>query len=822
MRRIAPFLTFLVVAGALYWALEGAPGGPRRRAEPGKHQAAEDATSRPRAAESRPDSRPRPADPVAAAESGPATSRPETAASRPESGPASAPVVPVVVIEVVREDGKPIDAAHVDVRAGQPTATVWTDAAGRVEIPARTGENAELAVWGSNFCTFETTIALDSGTRRVVVPNRSKVAGHVTVDGRIPGEPIMIKLSSALCSHPATDVGGTHHTATDETGAFEFFNLPSVWTGELDIPGVYTIVDRLAFDVDGQHDDSNTIRLPAPHPTLAIKLGELPAIKGRILSHGTREGLQGSLIAKFQMATESGSTQSWADPSGRFRVLLDRDTVHVTLAIADARFLGTRTIEVQGPFDQGRNLGDIEIDSVHQIAFRVRDTSGHPIAGAVGEISETWSESEPTDDEGKSVISTDQGKRELRVGKLGYATTAVPVPEDSTAPLDVELRPGNQLVIAVRLADGSIPGAGHPSPCVHLSSTDALFAGPHDMLDALLRRTGVSESFEEGKGAEGSNIAFVPDEHGRVVVAGFRPGAEVLVQLRGPMLDELLDESFVVMNAAGTKTITLHPQVMPQQFVGVVRTRNGDPIDGASVSMWVKESRNPGRETASGAEGRFEIGAIFASSVHVLIEKEGFVPLRQHDVPVPLNGAQHDFILIPSHDVTIVLVDESGRRVVEEAEVVVRISGAPEDEQPGAPEDLGDGSYVARGLPPGPIEITASVGVCHVGIQHDSRTHTARLVIPSEGGAELHWRRDRPDPARCRVRVESVPAGAMGFVGEVPAEVTDHYIEAKLPPGTYWAAVEGFDETDSKWIELASSGTFRIEVRKGILVEIAR
>jgi hypothetical protein len=342
------------------------------------------------------------------------------------------------------------------------------------------------------------------------------------------------------------------------------------------------------------------------------------------------------------------------------------------------------------------------------------------------------------------------------------------------------------------------------------------------MEDDLFVRTGATESYQEGTSSEESSISFWADDQGRVTAAGFTPGAEVVVRLRGGILDELLAEGFVVMDAVGAKTVTLRTQGMPQRFVGVVRTGGGAPIDGAVVAMRVHESVEPRGDTSSGAEGRFEIEGIFALSVNIRIDKEGFVPFSQNDVPVPPAGAQLDFVLTPSYDVTIFLVDENGQLVSDPADITVVVPNEIEP-QPYMVEPYTEiaesGAYLGFDLPPGPIQIQVTIGDTYVVSDHDSRQAVARILIPRSGTAEILWRRVEGDPPRCRIRIES-EGGATFFQSEL-SEDAEHRLESKLPPGIYVVTVEGLDE-NGEWAPLAFSAAFEIAAHARTTFEIER
>jgi hypothetical protein len=796
MRRLAPFLTLALVIAGFWWALEDAP--TNRKPDPRRGVASA---------------------PAAEPASPPAESRPESAPalapeSQPESGaesqPESAPVEAVVVVEVVREDGRPVAQARVQLKGDDPREFA-TGEDGRAEFPARAGVTVDAHVEGPDFGSVDTTVLLDSGTRQVVVPTGSSVAGRVTVDGKAPGEPIPLELYERDPNDPEGSLS-RYHTWTDLGGRFEFFNLAPTWRGHLDCSSTR----GFTFAEHGR----DTWDLPGPNPALELKLHEAPVIKGRVVTRGTREPCTGAILLKIDADFGSGevqteTSQSFTSNDGRFRLSVEENTRRVVLEVSDSNRLGTRTIEVPGPFDVVRDLGEIELAKIRQITFRVRDAESRPVAGALGAITDTWVRSEPTDDDGRAAINTDTGARELRVGKLGYATAIVPVAEDAPIPIEVELKRGNKLVIDAKLPDGTAPRSGSVS--IVLRSDGPMFTGPKGMSDSVLTKTGATEPLGEDLKSTGpSSIVFFPNDAGRIVVGGFRPGAAVAVQLRGQKLGDTLAEDFVIMAAEDTKTLTLRAPHMPQIFAGIIRTPEGNPIDGASVLVSLPGNAGDGLDFGSDPEGRFALDYVFADRVDVALSKEGFVPLRLGDIPV--TGSERAFTLVPTRKITVVLVDEEGRPIVPEATITIWLT--QDLESSGKVEDLGRGVYLVEGVPPSPVEIQAVVGTSWVLVPHDGRTPLARILIPTEGTAELHWRRDARDPARCRIRIDIGPIPFLEV--DVPEEIGDHWLDAKAPPGVYVATVEAWDEDAGEWYAIGATHEFEIAAYLATSVELGR
>lgn len=814
MRKIAPVLTIALVVAGFWWALEGAPGERPRESVRGARRMADAADARGRPPESRPESAPETRADVDEPES-----QPE---SQPESRPESAPVEPVVVFVVAREDGRPVPLATIALR-GDVTDLAQTDEAGKAQIHARPGVTVEASITGDVFYPFATTVLLDSGTHEIVIPTRSRVAGHVLVDGKPPVDPLALFLQPTH-DPEASEQQPDLRTVVGPDGRFEFFNLPESWHGVVSLPADYVF----------SSDESYALGVPRPNPDLAINLTELPVIKGRLVSV-TKEPIYGSIQIKAESDGPGGSAgarwnnQVFSTIAGRFRVYVDpgaarpsaRDAPHttkVTLELSDAARLGTRTMEIAGPFDVVRDLGDVEIGAVRDLVFRVRDAESRPVAGAVASIPETWSKSEPTDQDGRAAIKTDSNKRELRVAKLGYATAVVHLPESLPTTLEVRLDPGSQLTVDVRLPNGSVPDNG--LLLLVLRSETPMFTGTDGMSEEMFLRTGANEPTDERTVSTGaSSISYMP-ERGRVVVGGFRPGASFGLELRGIVLNDLLVEDHVIMPVTGAKELTLRLPRMPQTFVGAVRGADAKPIEGVSGTLFLAgtSERPQWASLQSDAEGRFSIEGLFVDTVGIELEKERFVPIREQAVSFT-GGAERIFTMIATHVITVALVDEHGRPVMEEATIVARF---PRFDSVGEryATALGAGRYEIDELPPGPIDLEVTLGVTYVIAHHDSRTPLARVVVPTEGTAELYWRRNRGDPVHCRITLAKAAVPLIEI--DVPADLGDHWLDVKAAPGIYVATVEARDEDSEEWHAIATSKAFEIAAHLATAVDLKR
>lgn len=145
-----------------------------------------------------------------------------------------------LILEVLREDGRPIAGAAVVGSHDGTQFSAMTDAAGQVVLRAYDGDPAghearspetELTVSRSDFVALKRSVRLDPGVQRFVVPTGSSLTGRVQVRGSTPREPMGIGLACG---------DGTQLLAiSDSQGHVEFFNLPADWSGTLNPPQEY-------------------------------------------------------------------------------------------------------------------------------------------------------------------------------------------------------------------------------------------------------------------------------------------------------------------------------------------------------------------------------------------------------------------------------------------------------------------------------------------------------------------------------------------------------------------------------------------------------
>ena len=487
----------------------------------------------------------------------------------------------------------------------------------------------------------------------------AKVAGKIWVNGHEPRQPIEIWIDRWFYAQS--------RTWTDDAGRFEFRGLPEDWYGSVVLPNEYALEgprDENA-SAEGEPDERDRpirfrvmpfeykwdapvgwkIALNKPESTLEIRLVERPAIKGRLLrgddvlrATGRVQQVGARFISSWSFRCD------WA--SGRFCIPVKDSAEEIKIWVSDEFGMGSRVIELNGPFQGIRDLGDLVLSPTYGVAFRVRDSVGRPIRDAQAVAAGTTSNSGPTDEEGRGRLILDTQVDTIVVGAIGYAATEVTVPDDASQLVEVMLPLTNQLIVETRLADGSRAGS-YDGIYVNLISRQSMAGSNSDSADVAYWAAGATQSIYQANMGDGANYAcgHKPDSSGRVLIVGLAPGTDIRVQLRSIGLDELLDEITVAMGAAGVETLTLQAPE-PSTFEGVVRTEDGHAVAGATVFAIAVGGQSDGETIATDSDGRFRIKRVFASQVRLAISKDGFEDRDIDRVTVVPLGDVRSFVLV--------------------------------------------------------------------------------------------------------------------------------------------------------------------------------
>ncbi|MFP2910088.1 carboxypeptidase-like regulatory domain-containing protein [Pyxidicoccus sp. 3LFB2] len=266
-------------------------------------------------------------------------------------------------------------------------------------------------------------------------------------------------------------------------------------------------------------------------------------------------------------------------------------------------------------------------------------------------------------------------------------------------------------------------------------------------------------------------------------------------------------------------------------FAGLVRRKgSGEPIGGASIILTpgtltfsVDEPQAEVASASSGADGRFEAGALAPGLYSVTVRARGFKTLVRGGVSV-LDGQRFDLIAeLEAHgriEGTVVDGDDkplSGIHVLPET----RWRTTPLE---GALLTVTDaqGGFVLEGLPPGDVYVAARRPGSQTNVRErvkvtSGETSRIRLKLTEEGLLEgtvrLQGGRVPPKP----VTVMALKVGAAYVDARKVAATADGAWSMRVPEGRYkltaWMTDTGNQNGDQeKVVELEAGGSQRVEL----------
>lgn len=388
--------------------------------------------------------------------------------------------------------------------------------------------------------------AATSGASPAAGARTTRISGTIRVDGREPDWPLELLLVPT--PPPGSNVPFVREQRRElalrpeQRGAFAFEDVPESWSGTLSVEH-----HALASGARG-------LELSAPRTDLVLELRADPAIVGLLLDPegqpcrrlvGTYELQIGRTDEEAHDTTAAGFA---CRGDGRFRIpyLARCDWGAVTLRVEAA---GVGFLHRESPRfapEAGLDLGELQLEALHPLAFHVRDTRGTPLEGATALVEGfDWaSDSEPTDAEGRGVLAFAPDRAvAVRFGAPGHADRIVTV--DGGEELEVELE-------RLAILDIRLTGAGRERVrTVVLASEQPVFvwdasdwsARPgetHERIAARDRRPAESTVAVRARAEPGSSI---PSVRRRPVLPGqryeyeFTPGRAGRVPLIGLVAD---------------------------------------------------------------------------------------------------------------------------------------------------------------------------------------------------------------------------------------------------------------------------------------------
>jgi hypothetical protein len=757
------------------------------------------------------------------------------------------------VVQVTAGLDQPIVSAHVllfDAKA--PLGNATTGADGTCSFAASEGEGGILA-WSEGRAPVRQATNLAAGRTTIHLPDGARVSGTARLTDGEPATKLGLLLqadrpffrvddlpSAVLEALPDDLRSGTHvEDATDEAGRFAFAGLDPAWKGLLCIVRSHWLVESSQGSL--RHEGAlwpyeSSVALEGPVDGLALTIRELPAIAGRIVTSDGRTPVPRAhlewiiRVLDIDAAGRPPMSGCRLDESGCFRIAVDPINClrtkawierHELPGIAGIWIEATdaeggskiqREIKLQDPRGPW-NLGDIALAAMRTLLFVVRDTAGRPIAGAVGRMRD-WGPSKPTDAEGRGrAEGLPEEAGDWIVGAAGYAVTAVPLPSDLSATLEIVLAKSNELVVHVRAESGPLP----KGLVVKVASETPIFARSPEKSDwgpdRVQTETGSTSFHMAAFGPQGGYASFPIDAEGRVVLRCLVPSRPFSIQVQGAAGNTLHEEQVTGLGTEEARTIEVVLQSSGRNLSGRVLDANRSPITGAQVSLrrdiWWSGAN-------SDSLGEFRIEGLGTGPFTLVVEKAGYATIVDQAYEPLASTAPVEFRLEPGHQVRVHVVDAAGKAV---NDCDAGISDAEGEYAHGRRTDAG--VFEFPDLPPVNLTFFALVGGVHYPKEHSALEPELTIEVPVHGSIEIRLPESigfQPgEMVRLLLARQGASGTALGF-DLTPGETSKTRIRfAAVLPGDYDARLEQWSksESDQEWAWKQIGRTQSVVVKAG-------
>jgi len=673
-----------------------------------------------------------------------AAARSEGASAEAGQSAAAEPTATLALL-VLHAHGAPAAGASVALaRAETLLASGLTDVEGRVRLVAPPGE-ATLHVAGISDQPYSEVLHVDgnseSSERRVQLPAGQLVAGRVLVDGhpartgfpialrgadrkRSSSQPRLPEAIREVLSHRLPGVGESQRHGgggglfnaqlAGPAGEFLFSGLPLDWGGQFEVPSAF-----------GCEDGDEALAVGAPVGDLVLRLRTLRGLHGRVVAAGGGQPVPGAGIdCKLMFGQGSRQDIFAADAEGRFAVPLepmegafDRVELRLTHPLGSAfRALVVTAEQLQG----GDDLGDIELYATRTIAFVALDSTGAPIAGALGVADDaSHARSLPTDAEGRALLHgvpldcptisvwahryhvaqaalPEAGAASMTApddagadGPAGDAPAAGPsdsagadgpagdadADADTPPPLVVVLQRSASLDVRVRGVVGP-PPAGLE---LRLEASTPIFSShnpdvghgmrtfqPHPMVHEVgMTRLGSSWSETSSDGMQTTvkgSIGFEIEGEAPIAIADLLAGVPFDLVVRDKAGSAAWGPQTIVLAPEEARELTVVIEREPVDLVVHVTDPQGQPLHRAHVEpLW--PGKNGHTSHGTNEQGFVTLRSLYADEVGLLVRMSGHVEQLLERVYVQRDGRPIEVVLPPGRCVNVFVHDEHGSPV---------------------------------------------------------------------------------------------------------------------------------------------------------------
>lgn len=675
------------------------------------------------------------------------------------AGPGASPGQPLAPLEVsVRHaDGAPAAGCRaVLVDGDTPVWSGWSDSAGRI-LPLDAAGATTLWIGGATSHPVRFELPAATGRHELFLPVGEVVDGRVVLIGTWPAEPLVLFLEPATDEpqppqavraalrdpSPGFHAGWARNAQRlGGDGSFRFSGLARGWEGELVPPAGWSLADR------------PTLELTAPARGLRLELRRDARVSLRVLLPDDTPAGGARLDVVIHGRFNSQAFSLLADGDGRasFALPAPLEVHRAELTLTDASGAGRRRLALD-PLDATRDtdLGDVRLEDSRTVAFRVRDLSGKPVAGArVGTAGNGRVVSQPTGEDGLGELgSVPLDATELNAWAPRHEPAVVALPSGpSSATLDIVLRACAWLSVevtseAVPLADLSVivsrdvpvddEGRSWSLGMSVGGARAAVLSEPRlDAAGRAFRRKSEVFSFNQPQPFE---VGCVDAGHPITVLVREDTGHVVA---RAPTLELAPGEE---------RRVTLHVAGVPRPLEVLVTDVSGAPVQRARLTIRAPDAPGDERsfivsERHTDASGMASLEAVFAPELELECHHDDFAPVRRERV-VP--GVPEHIVLEAGYEVTLRCVDSGGAPLPAWLQDVERRDGTRLDLE-GLPLDppRADGSPASSAwklehLPGEPVVLRVEAGGREFALEHDARVPEARLELPAAGSLVVDW-----------------------------------------------------------------------------------
>jgi hypothetical protein len=376
-------------------------------------------------------------------------------------------------------------------------------------------------------------------------------------------------------------------------------------------------------------------------------------VTGRIVSHAEHDPAPKALV-RLELLDQDGFT--WRLPAvagedGRFAVAIPKAAFKAaTLDVETPRHSGLRRVEVAGPWEGVRKLGDVELAEFRTVWLAVLTPNGDPVPRAMVRLDSDARVLAISDDAGCAVFDVKPPYGKLRICAFGYEVTDVAVPphEDS---LKVRLDPAAVLLVHVTtpLGDTSADAialeiSGEVPPCT---------VRPQDAAWLHIGNT-------SGCDWDASSLRFRATADVRISCV--TPNAKLTVRARDARLAAPSDQGeaveVVTLAPGERRRLELVLRGEYRRIRGRVLGEGGVVLRGARVSLLPSNARPLFRPVSP--DGWFDFGITAEAEVHLEVESLGYARWIGPKTALPKEGLG-TIHLDRGRSVVVTVVDEDGQ-----------------------------------------------------------------------------------------------------------------------------------------------------------------